>query len=60
MTHFRMHVNEELKYVSAHSTVREIFTWIWKYMDVAILLYCEMIAHSYGKIKLVERPFCNF
>lgn len=60
MTYFRMHVNEELKYVLAHSSIRDVLRWIWKYIRVAILLYCEITAHSYGKIKFVERAFLQF
>lgn len=60
MTFFRMHVNEELKYVSARSSIRDILRWIWKYIHVAILLYCEITPFSYGKIKFMKRAFLQF
>ena len=60
MTYFRMHVNEELKYVLALSSIQDILRWIWKYIHIAILLDCEITAHSYGKIKFVKRAFLQF
>ena len=60
MTYFRMCVNEELKFVLALSSIQVILRWIWEYIHVAILLYCEITAHSYGKIKFVKRAFLQF
>lgn len=59
MTYFRMHVNEELKLLSAHSNIRHIKIDLEKH-NIAILLYCKTTAPSYGKIKFVERAFLQF